>query len=97
VQNLQKRVMRIIFPGHSYDEALVMAVCERLDNRRNIICIKTLSKIIKHDPLKEHVLQIRATARQYNTRNSNDLSLYKLGRWMRVENVQFRSTPRVTT
>jgi hypothetical protein len=35
--------MRIIFPGHPYDKALVMAGCERLDNRRNTICIKTLS------------------------------------------------------
>jgi hypothetical protein len=68
--------MRIIFPGHSYDEALVMAGCERLDNRRNTICIKTLSKIIKHGPRKEHVPQTKATAHQCKTRNSNDLSLY---------------------
>jgi hypothetical protein len=30
LEKLQKRVMRIIFPGHPYDEALVMAVC--IDN-----------------------------------------------------------------
>jgi hypothetical protein len=50
LERLQKRVMRIIFPGLSYDEALVMAGFKRLDNRRNTICIKTLSKIIKHGP-----------------------------------------------
>jgi hypothetical protein len=70
LERLQKRVMRITFPGHPYDEALVMAGCKRLDNRRNTIYIKTLSKINKHGPLKEHVLQTRATAHQYNSRNS---------------------------
>jgi hypothetical protein len=91
LERLQKRVMRITFPGHPYDEALVMAGCKRLDNRRNTIYIKTLNKIIKHGPLKEHVLQTRATAHQYNTRNSNDLSLYKC-RTERFKNSFFLST-----
>jgi hypothetical protein len=43
LEKLQKRVMRIIFPGHPYDEALVMAGCEKLDNRRKTICINLIS------------------------------------------------------
>ena len=41
-----QRVMGIIFPGRTYDEALVIASYERLDIRRKKICIKTLRKII---------------------------------------------------
>ena len=52
-----QRVMGIIFPGRTYDEALVIASYERLDIRRKKICIKTLRKIIRQGPLKEHVLQ----------------------------------------
>jgi hypothetical protein len=47
LERLQKRVMSIIFPGHSYDEALVMAGCERLDNRRNTIRGRLYKKVIK--------------------------------------------------
>ena len=44
---VQKRVIRITFPGRSYDEALEIASCERLDIRRKTMCINTLYKIIK--------------------------------------------------
>jgi hypothetical protein len=61
LERVQKRVMRIIFPDVSYDEALEIADCETLDKRRNAICIKTL----------------RASVHQYNIRNSSDVSLHK--------------------
>ena len=35
LEKVQKRAMRIIFPGHSYDEALQLANCTRLSDRRN--------------------------------------------------------------
>ena len=48
--------MRIIFPGHSYDEALQLANCTRLSDRRNETCMNTLQKIAKRaGPLVEHV------------------------------------------
>ena len=77
LERLQKRVMRIIFPEFSYEEALVLSGCRRLDDRRNSICEKTLSKIIKHGPLQEHLPQSRSNIHYYNTRNANELSLYK--------------------
>ena len=83
--------MRIIFPGHTYDEALDMSQGQRLDNRRNDICKKTLKKIKKGGPLVEHVTQCQATAHQYDTRNSDDLSLYKC-RTERFKNSFFPST-----
>lgn len=78
LERLQKRAMRIIFPGHSYDKALQSANCTRLSDRRNAICIKTLRKIAKRaGPLTEHVTQTRACAHQYYIRTLNNLSLYK--------------------
>ena len=78
LERVQKRAMRIIFPGHSYDEALQLANCTRLSDRRNEICINTLQKIAKRaGPLVEHVTQSRACAQQYYIRNLNNLSLYK--------------------
>ena len=77
LERVQKRVMCIIFPSCSYGEALKFAGCERLDPRHMKICINTLSKIIKQGLLKEHVLQTRETVHHHNTRNSQDLSLYK--------------------
>ena len=37
LERVQRRAMRIIFPGHSYDEALQLANCTRLSDRRNEI------------------------------------------------------------
>ena len=68
--------MRIMFPDHTYGEALVIASCERLDSRRTKICVKTVRKITQ-GPLNEHVLQTRETAHHYNIRNSQDISSYE--------------------
>ena len=74
LERVQKRAMRIIFPGHSYDEALQLANCTRLSDRRNETCINTLQKIAKRaGPLAEHVPQSRACAQQYYIRNLNNL------------------------
>ena len=78
LERVQKRAMRIIFPGHSYDEALQLANCTRLSDRQNKTCIKTLQKISKRaGPLAKHVTQSRASAQQYYIRTLNNLSLYK--------------------
>ena len=63
--------MRIIFPGRTYDEELVIAKCERLDITRTKSLMKTLRKIITKGPLKEHVLQARENAQHYIIRNSH--------------------------
>ena len=91
LERVQKRVMRIIFPGRTYDEALIIANCERLELRRKKICINTLRKIITQGPLKENVLQTRETVHHYNIRNSKDISLYKC-RTQRFKNSFFPST-----
>ena len=92
LEKVQKRAMRIIFPGHSYDEALQLANCTRLSDRRNKICIKTLQKIVKSGgPLAEHVTESRACAQQHKIRNLNHLSLYKC-RTERFKNSFFPKT-----
>ena len=34
LEKVQKRALRIIFPGHSYDETLQLSNCTRLSDRR---------------------------------------------------------------
>ena len=46
LERVQKRVTRIIFPGRTHDEALVIASCEKLDIRRKKICIKLYAKLL---------------------------------------------------
>ena len=82
--------MHIIFPTCSYDKALEIAGCERLDSRHTKICINTLCRIIKGS-LEQHVLQTRKTVHHHNTQNSLDLSLYKC-RTERFKNSFFPST-----
>ena len=91
LERVQKRAMCIMFLDRTYDEALVIANCERLHIRREKICINTLRKIITQGPLKEHVLQTRETAHHYNIRNLQDISLYKC-RTERFKNSFFPST-----
>ena len=45
IENVQKRLLRIILPGRSYCDALEMLNCHRLDIRRNELCEKTMKKI----------------------------------------------------
>ena len=77
LEKVQKRALRIIYPWHSYSEALQLAGCPRLDTMRYDLCAKTLKKINKGGPLSQHLTQTRAGAHEHFTRNSNIRSLYK--------------------
>ena len=45
IEHVQKRAFRIIHPGRRYDDALSIAQCPRLTDRRQILCCKTFKKI----------------------------------------------------
>ena len=45
IEHVQKRAFRIIYPGRRYDDALSIAQCPRLTDRRQILCCKTFKKI----------------------------------------------------
>ena len=47
VEKVQKTALRIIFPDHAYDEALVLCGLATLAERREIACMKFISKV--HD------------------------------------------------
>ena len=38
IEMVQKRVMRILFPGAHYRDTLALAKCSRLDDRRDKLC-----------------------------------------------------------
>ena len=55
IEKVQKRAFRIIYPGRSYDDALIAAQCPRLVDRRQTLCRKTFKKI-QEPPSKLHYL-----------------------------------------
>lgn len=80
IELVQKRVMRIVFPGLHYTEALTAANCNRLDERRLKICSKVLKNIREPDSRLHHLLP--PTRKDSVTtcialRNNNSLSLPK--------------------
>ena len=44
IEKVQKRAFRIIYPTTDYEDALNIAQCKRLDNRRQELCAKTFKK-----------------------------------------------------
>ena len=49
IESIQKRALRIIYPGCSYREALKASALEKLDHRRDEICRKTFHDIQQDD------------------------------------------------
>ena len=41
IENVQKRAFRIIYPTTDYEDALNIAQCKRLNDRRQELCAKT--------------------------------------------------------
>ena len=75
---VQKRALRIIYPEMHYEEALSEAKCQRLDERRQLLCNKTFTKINERGSRLNHLVpQTRANTHQRNLRNSKDVSLPK--------------------
>ena len=91
LERIQKRAMRIIYPGQTYKEALQLASCPRLDTRREDLCVKTLMSISKGGHLTQYMTQTRACAHNYPIRTSNNWTLYKC-RTERFKNSFFPNT-----
>ena len=52
IEHVQKRAFPIIYPGHGYDDALSIAQCPRLKDRRQALCHRTFRKI--QEPNSQH-------------------------------------------
>ena len=75
---VQKRAMRIIFPGTHYRDALTLSKCSRLNQRRNELCYKVLKNIEQPDSRLHHLLPpLRSQCHKYNLRNNSDYDLPK--------------------
>ena len=78
IEKVQKRVMRIVFPDLHYTDALSVAKCDRLDERRLKLCLKVLSNIKHPNSRLNHLLPpTRQESTSMNLRNSSCLSLPK--------------------
>ena len=51
LENVQKRVLSIIWPGISYETALDKAALSTLSDRRTVSCIKFIGKVRPGNPL----------------------------------------------
>ena len=56
IERIQLRVLSIIYPRFSYQEALQRAKIGRLDDRRNELCMRAFDKITKGGPLSKHLV-----------------------------------------
>ena len=72
LERVQKRALKIILPGRSYNEILETLGCARLDE----ICQKTL-KIAKGGPLSQHLPEMRNSVHDHQTRFANKYTTLK--------------------
>ena len=77
IERVQMRALRVIHPRSSYQEALQLAKTDRLEDRRDELCMRTFDKTTKGGPLSKHLTPIRTYAHDYSFRNSNSRPSFK--------------------
>ena len=78
IEHVQKRALRILYPGLHYIDALQIAQIPPLDTRRRELCMKTFEKIAKTNNRLNHLLPpTREVAHGRTLRNKDCLSLPK--------------------
>ena len=77
LEGIQKRALKIIVPALSYSEALQALNLRTLDERRNELCVKTLSKISRGGPLVKHLPMTSQQSHPYQTRGATKYILPK--------------------
>ncbi|CAB4023122.1 LON peptidase N-terminal domain and RING finger 1 [Paramuricea clavata] len=78
IEKVQKRAFRIIYPTTDYEDALNIAKCKRLVDRRQELCAKTFKKILKPDAHLNHLLPpLREESHELDLRNNSNFTLTK--------------------
>ena len=75
---VQKRAMRIIYPNTQYSDALCLAKCPRLDERRDELCLKTFAKMEEPTSRLHHLIPAKRGSQ--HGRNLKINSKYSLPR-----------------
>ena len=78
IEHVQKRALRVLYPGLHYIDALQIAQIPRLDTRRRELCMKTFEKIAKTNNRLNHLQPpTREFTHGRTLRNKDCLSLPK--------------------
>ena len=78
IEKVQKRAFRIIYPTTDYEDALNIAKCKRLDDRRQELCAKTFKTILKPDAHLNRLLPpLREESHELDLRNNSNFTLTK--------------------
>ena len=78
IEKVQKRAFRIIYLTTDYEDALNIAQCKRLDDRRQELCAKTFKNILKPDAHLNHLLPpLREESHELDLRNNSNFTLTK--------------------
>ncbi|CAB4000655.1 Hypothetical predicted protein [Paramuricea clavata] len=77
IEKVQKRAFRIIYPTTDYEDALNIAKCKRLDDRRQELCAKTVKKILNRAHLNRLLPPLREESHELDLRNNSNLTLTK--------------------
>ena len=76
IEHIQKRALKIVFPHHSYAEALDKAKLKTLQERREIQCLSLYQSILKDDNKLNNLLPSPIT-HKYSLRNPRKYPLFK--------------------
>ena len=76
IKHIQKRALKIVFPHHSYAEALDKAKLKTLQERREIQCLSLYQSILKDDNKLNNLLPSPIT-HKYSLRNPRKYPLFK--------------------
>ena len=82
IERVQMRALRVIHPRSSYQEALKLAKTDRLEDRRDELCMRTFDKTTKGGPLSKHLTPIRTIAHEYSLRlDCSQSPIFSWDRW----------------
>ena len=80
LENVQKRVLHIIFPTSNYSDVLVAAGLLSLEERRNSICHAYVQKLRKQDhPISFLLPREEPVQHTYNLRSGNNMNKFLYG------------------
>ena len=71
LESIQKRVMKIIFPGITYNEALNITNVQKLKTRRQELTNKLFQEIVSNDSHRLHCILPSRNLSNFNLRNKH--------------------------
>ena len=76
IERLQKRALRILLPGMSYDHALRQSNLKTLKERRDVMCVDMIKKMSNPGHKLHHLLPMKVSQLRERETRTNGLEYY---------------------